>query len=407
MRGNRIRVCFPFIGDELGGSHVSALKLIKNLDPQVVEPVVVLHHPEGPVADLLRGEGIPFRPAPPIAAAVAAKHRGRIGGAVGALRTALDLAGAGRRLLQDEAIDIVHTNDGRMHVFWALPARLAGVAQFWHHRGDPDARALNLIAPLVASRIVTVSAFSRPSRPVVDVSKRLHVVRSPFDRLPPPTDRAAAHARLAADLGVPPETRFLGYFGLLIDRKRPIKFVEAVAAVARRHGAAPVMGLLFGVPGLESPDLGDQAMARAAELGIADRIRLMGYRSPVEPYMAAMDCLLVTAVREPFGRTLVEAMFLGTPIVATADGGNIEAVRDGVNGLLVPPDAPEAFAEPVDRILSDPAFAARLTDEARREADRQFSVEGHVERVTDLYREIMAERRAPGPPPRAALRSSP
>ena len=241
------------------------------------------------------------------------------------------------RFLRSRNVDVVHTNDGRIHTAWALPVQLSGGRQVWHHRGDPDAMGVNWLAPLFASQVVTVSRYARPRKPVLDISHRLSVVHSPFE---PPTEmgsKMAARAMLLDTLGCPAETRFLGYCGLLIDRKRPVGFVEAVAAFIRRHPEMPVMGLLFGVPGVESPHLDRAVMQRAEELNIAKHIRLMGFRRPIEPWMQALDVLLVPAVREPFGRTLIEAMFLGTPVVATDDGGNREAIENDVTGFLVPP----------------------------------------------------------------------
>src|SRR3546814_9556362 len=89
----------------------------------------------------------------------------------------------------------------------------------------------------------------------------------------------------------------------------------------------PVTGLLFG--GTLQPGLDKAVLERAARLGIADRIRLMGFRHPSAPWMAACDALLVTAVEEPFGRTLIEAMLLRTRVVAANSGGNPEAIRHG------------------------------------------------------------------------------
>ncbi|MFC6487227.1 glycosyltransferase family 4 protein, partial [Nitratireductor sp. GCM10026969] len=281
------------------------------------------------------------------------------------------------------------TNDGHIHAVWALPARLAGARQVWHHRGDPEARGVNWLAPLAASHIVTVSRFARPQRPLVDVSRRISVVYSPFDTPSGHDDRAAARAMLVETLGCPGETRFLGYFGLLIERKRPLAFVEAVAAYARRHPEVPVMGLLFGVPGSEAPHLAEAVVRRAEALGIGDRVRLMGFRSPVEPWMQAIDVLLIPAVREPFGRTLIEAMFLGTPVVATDDGGNPEAIEHGVTGLLVPPEAPEQFVDPVHALLTDDAFRERITKAARDRAFATYGVATHARRLTAIYRAVL------------------
>jgi glycosyltransferase involved in cell wall biosynthesis len=381
MRDNPTVVCLPFIGDELGGSHVSAIKLIEALDPACVRALVVLHVADGPLAGYLRQRGVPFEMAPANILPAGGRHAGVARSISSAMRAVLPLA----RFLKARDVEILHTNDGRMHALWALPARIAGARQLWHHRGDPDARGVNLLAPILASHIVTVSHFAKPGRPILPVRHKLTVLRSPFELPGDAGDRDVARTRLLEALDCEAGTRFLGTFGLLIDRKRPLVFVAAVAAHARRHPDIPVMGLLFGVPGREAPDLDRVVMRRARELGIGDRIRLMGYRDPVEPWIQAIDVMLVPAVREPFGRTLIEAMFLGTPVVATDDGGNPEAIEQGVNGILVPPDRPEAFVAPVHRLLTDPGHRADIVAAARARAHDDYDIRGHVDGMMAIY----------------------
>src|SRR3546814_16010072 len=96
---------------------------------------------------------------------------------------------------------------------------------------------------------------------------------------------------------------------------------------------------------------------RSAELGVAGHVRMRGFGHPAVPWMAACDALLVTAVDEPFGRTLIEAMLLETPVIAANSGGNPEAIEDGENGLIVPPDDPESFADAALALIDDPARA--------------------------------------------------
>src|SRR3546814_15383639 len=111
----------------------------------------------------------------------------------------------------------------------------------------------------------------------------------------------------------------LGYFGNMVTRKRPLLFVETIAAINRRRPNNPAIGLLFGSP-LED-GLDQAVIARAAELGVSDLIRMIGFRHPSEPWMAACDALLVPAVAEPFGRTLIEEMVLETSVIAANSGG--------------------------------------------------------------------------------------
>ena len=134
-------------------------------------------------------------------------------------------------------------------------------------------------------------------------------------------------------------------------------------------------------------------MRRAEELGIAERIRLMGFRSPVETWIRAVDILLVPAVREPFGRTLIEAMFLGTPVVATNHGGNSEAIEDGLNGFLVQADQPDTFVDPVYRLLTDEACRKKIVETARAQALASYGLERHVSKLNGIYRELLQSPR--------------
>jgi glycosyltransferase involved in cell wall biosynthesis len=290
---------------------------------------------------------------------------------------------------------VVHTNDGRIHVNWAVAARIAGAKLVWHHRGDPTARSVNLLAPLTASKILTVSYFSRPSRPILPIASRLTVLRSPFDRPSTPVDRNEARNRIVAELSCPTETRFVSYFGTLIDRKRPLRFVEAVYALVQKHPEIPIQGLIFGRPAAGGPPFDLYVQERAAELGIADKIHLMGFRDPVEPWMAGVDILLVPAMSEPFGRTLIEAMILGTPVVATRHGGNPEAIENGVTGFLVEAEKPEAFVAPIHQLLSNPGAWAQMSQNARLAANAEYGVAEHVERVTEIYETLTRRSKPP------------
>jgi glycosyltransferase involved in cell wall biosynthesis len=379
-----IVVAFPFIGDEVGGSHVSAINLISRLDAAKVRPIIVLHRADGLLADYLARQGMSYILAPdtPI---LSPAYRSPTGNR---FRAAMNYVAALPRLtrfLTANGVEIVHTNDGRMHATWSLPTRLTGAKLLWHHRGDPQARGANVLAPLLANHIVTVSKFARPKWPIVPIKSKVTVLHSPFDHPTSLPDRTACRLEVARELGLGAEARFAGYFGVFVERKRPVLFVDIIAAYLKRHPDAPLHGLLFGQPEPGGARLDQTVSERAAELGISDRIHLMGHRSPVAPYMCAVEALLVPAVSEPFGRTLIEAMLLGTPVIATNHGGNPEATTDGRNGFLVRPEAADAFVEPLHRLLSSPAEWKRISDTARCEALDHYGVTAHIKGVTDIY----------------------
>lgn len=294
-----------------------------------------------------------------------------------------------RNFLKEHDVDIVHTNDGRIHASWVLPTFLSSAKLLWHHRGSPEAKGINILAPLFAKHIVSVSRFATPSNPIVQVSRKLSILHSPFEHPVDPPDRNREHDRLAYELGCAMETRFLGFFGSLIDRKRPILFVDVLNAYISKYPNIPVAGVIFGEVERGRPRLDTAVLERAKELGINDRIHLMGFRKPVEPWMTAVDILLVPAIDEPFGRTLIEAMLLGTPVIATNHGGNPEAIRHGVNGFLVEPDKPEAFIAPLHQLLTEPSTWRRISETARTEAMSRYGIDVHVKKMMEIYETMM------------------
>ncbi|WP_299281939.1 glycosyltransferase family 4 protein [uncultured Tateyamaria sp.] len=388
----RIRVLFPFVGgNEIGGSHISAMMLIRNLDLDRFDPRILIHRPTGPFADMLRDSADTFEAVPNIpvlgsertlATSNSTGVMGYMGRTFPALRAVLKRIGA----------DIVHTNDGRMHANWVLPTRLSGRALLWHHRQDPDGVGINKIAPLLANRIVTVSEYAKPNNPLRKIQGRCDIVHSPFDFATTPPDPAMARAQVCAELGIEPHALILGYFGSMIVRKRPDHFVRSVAAVQAQLPDTPVYGLIFGE--MERPDsrLDEIAAALAAELGLGPRVRLMGFRSPIQPYMAGVDAMLVTALNEPFGRTLIEAMYLGTPVIATDHGGNPEAITHGKTGFLVDKDDPGAFVEPVLALKKDPDLRSRIIAAAKADVVENYGTDKHVSKISAIYERLVARQ---------------
>lgn len=378
------RVCFPFMGRELGGSHFSARGLIRGLDRKRFEPVLVLQYADGPVFEHFQNEDAEMGISPAIPGIEPGQAFGA-GATLRAVASARRLAG----YLQSLGVAIVHCNDGRTNAFWSLPAKLAGAKLIWHNRGNPRSRGLRFVAPLLPDRVISVSHFASPAPGALSAAGKNDVIYSPFD-ITIAVDRQKARAALAAELGVGADTPLVGYFGLLIDRKRPLVFVETIA---RLQATAPAIGLFFG----DAYDgLAEKCAARAAELGVADKIRFMGFRSPGMQWIAACNVLLVTAIDEPFGRTLIEAMLVGTPVVATASGGNIEALRHGETGLLAPAEDADGLAAQAAQILNDRALASSIAAEARREALSKFGERRHAEAVMAIYDRVLEKNQKAG-----------
>lgn len=378
---DRITICFPFAGNQVGGSHISALGLLNGLDRSRYRVLIVPQYADGAVARLFAGHemiadptlrwsdfvpGEPFGPR---------KFAGTLSAVPGMVR-----------FLRKHKVDIVHSNDGRTHAIWGLAARLAGARLLWHHRGDPDAMGLRYLAPLIASRIVAVSKFALSALRDGSTARCAQVIHSPFD-VTLNVDRQTARETLLRETGLSADTFILAFFGNFITRKRPLAFIDAVARVRDLMPDRPVAGLMFGSSDNMTMDL---AMTQAiAQHDAQDIIRIMGWKSPGHFWIAACDQLIVPAINEPFGRTLIEAMLVGTPVIATRSGGNIEALQDGVLGPLVPPDDAGALAVQSVRLARDPDLGKRLSEQAQRDARGRFGEKQHIAKVSAIYEQLV------------------
>ena len=378
-----VTVCFPFIGDYIGGSHLSALGLISNLDRSRFTPLVVLHHPDGPVAEIFKREGVQFEAAP------VHNHMQHGRGHKGAgVSTVARILPALVRYLKARNVAIVHTNDGRTHLSWGLAARLARSKHLWHHRNDGSSFGLRWVAPWLSSRVVAVSRFASPRPGLFSAAGKCSVVHSPFDvdRVAG-IDRQRARNTVLAEIGCTSDTWLLGYVGTLVERKRPLVFVETLAALTRM---APEMKLAGLFVGSSLNGLDELARSRAEALGVGDAIHFLGFRYPGEDWVAALDTLLVPAVDEPLGRTIVEAMLLGIPVVAADSGGTPEAIEDGETGLLVRPDEPNEFAKACLTLFRGPSKRERIVEKAQDNARVQFNVGRHVHEIALIYDQLLA-----------------
>ncbi|MBT0667221.1 glycosyltransferase family 4 protein [Novosphingobium profundi] len=353
---------------------MSVRGLLEQLDPERYRVLVVPEKPGGDISEFFARWRQIADPAPP--------RRSLVPGApIGPVKALGALAGipARRRFLKEQGVDIVHTNDGRSHAGWALASRLAGARLVWHHRGDPSARGLRFVAPLLADRILTVSRFSLPAQGS-RAAQRAQVVHSPFDTSVT-ANRETMRARILERIAGPADALLCGYFGNFIERKRPFGFLDSIEALAGLVDR-PVRGLLFGDP--RNSEYGERLPRRVEGVRGNARAHMMGFCSPGHAWLAGCDVLLVPAAREPLGRTLVEAMLVGTPVVATRSGGNPEAL-EGDCGILCELDDSRAMARAVARLLADPDRCEAMCARARRTARARFSMGNHADRVSAVY----------------------
>ncbi|MGH7033350.1 MAG: glycosyltransferase, partial [Stellaceae bacterium] len=194
--------------------------------------------------------------------------------------------------------------------------------------------------------------------------------------LPNFADRAAVAPVARASLDTPHDAPLALALGRLHPNKGFDVLLEAVARVE---------GLYLWLAG-DGP-LAADLKRQAASLGIAERVRFLGWREDVPALLAACDCLVSSARVEPLGNTIIEAWAAAKPVIATSCSGPAELIENEQNGLLVPSENAAALAAALRRVIGDGALAASLAACGRKSFEAQFSEAP----VVAAYRRFFAE----------------
>ncbi|MDR2838997.1 MAG: TIGR03088 family PEP-CTERM/XrtA system glycosyltransferase [Azonexus sp.] len=125
--------------------------------------------------------------------------------------------------------------------------------------------------------------------------------------------------------------------------------------------------------------------------GVADLAWLPGERGDVPEVMRGLDCFVLPSLAEGISNTILEAMACGLPVIATAVGGNADLVAAGVTGEIIPAADPEALAQAIVRLASDPEAARVMGAAGRQRVEEKFSLTAMVAAYQDTYDQLLRQ----------------
>ena len=159
------------------------------------------------------------------------------------------------------------------------------------------------------------------------------------------------------------------------------ELIQALARLERRDAVVLLAGEDLESGGAYRRELEQEA----ADLGVAERVRFLGYRDDIPALLEAADVFVLPSWVEGLPLGVLDAMARGKPVVAGAVGGTPELVADGETGLLVPPRDVDALVRALDELLRDPARARTARRGGPARALTEFSADAAAERVLRLY----------------------
>lgn len=229
------------------------------------------------------------------------------------------------------------------------------------------------MAPL-ATRVIGVCENERRLAAEIGPGRRTRMV---YNGIEPP-DRVDPDPRLAELRERGPLLLFVAE---LAERKGVMTLLEAMLKVRDRH---PEASLALAGDGPEREKL----IRRADELGLGESVTFLGHADDIAAVFSSADVFVSSSWAESLPYSVIEAMTLGIPTVATDVGGTREAIFDGRTGRLVPPRDPAALAEAINELLERREWACSLAEEARKLARVRFTLEQMIDGVLGVYAEL-------------------
>ena len=360
------------LGEQRGGGELMLRHLVQYGHASDVSWIVVFLE-DGPLVSELRGFGC----------VVVVVKSGRLRQPHRTAAAVLKIARVARR----ERVTLILGWMAKGQLYGGLAALLARLPAIWYQLGTAQRGDwLGRIATLIPARgVITLSEAGataqygiRPRRPQRMVYPGAELERFDADRLPTPEEQRTR-------LGLPSDGPLIGIVCRLQRWKGVHVLIDAMVILHRAYPRARCV-VVGGAHELEA-NYSSEVALQVSKLGLDEHVTFVGLQQNVPAWMQAMDIVVHASDREPFGIVVIEAMALGKPIIAGAEGGPREIVTHGVNGLLVPYGDAPALARAVQRYLDDPCLAAGVGVAARRRA-AEFSAPRYAANVISALRAL-------------------
>ena len=364
-----LRCQFVITSMPVGGAETLLVNLLRRFDPQVIRPEVICLKRPGPLGEQVADE-FPL-------------HSDLISGKwdIGVLFRLI-------KLMRKQRTDVVITVGAGDKMFWGrLAAFCAGVpviASALHSTGWPDGvgRLNRTLTPITDAFIGVAQShgqFLREFEGFPDA--KVHVIRNGVDcdRFQPSVEHRQS---VRQELGLDDATPLVGIVAALREEKNHTMLVQVASHLRPKH--PDLHWLIVG----DGPMRGE-ILASADQLGVADRIHLLGTRHDTPRLVAALDVFTLCSLNEASPVSILEALACGVPVAASDVGSIKESVIDGQTGTLFPSKDDQAMATAIDRLLNDAEQRRRMGDEGRclveQSGSLQSMVAGYQRLCTTIY----------------------
>ena len=373
-----MKILFPFVGDSVGGSHLSTIELYKILKEYEHDVVVLLHKRDGPLSKLLKESGIEYLE---IETAYLAGESPNI--AMIFFGMILNIPPF-VKFIRKNNIDIVHGNDLRVNLTWSVATRIAKVKFIWHQRTILSGSKFWQCISLLCDHFIGISQAVLNSAPNNISSGKKSLVYNAFD-IDIRFDKVKSKNAINKNLPKCQNRLMLGCVGRLVPYKN-VDFIIRCMPEIINSCTFPIHLLVVG-GGTDEYTIYLKSIVE--ELDLQANVSFTGFVTNPSEIIAGLDLLIAPSSRDAFGRSIIEAMLQATPVLVANKGGHLEIVEDELDGSLYMANCQNSFIEKTLRLSHDNPFREALAVRALENSRSKYSKNIFLSEVGRIYKSVL------------------
>ena len=369
-------ICFPFDGDKIGGSHILSIEIIKSLKKvNTIEPVVVLHK-KGKLLQLLKKNHINYDYLP--------LHL--FTSKIDVIKNFLKFIKSTYRIkyyLLKKKIDIIHSNNTNIHLNWLLPGKLAKTKIIWHlHARFPNWPLFKLFSK-GADKFLLISEFVEGSIPE-KMKKKSFLIKNAIKFQDNILKDSKDDKKIEKFFKDHKNYKIILFLGNFSKRKRPLFFIQ----IAKKIKLLYKKKIIFLMIGDNREFTKNFLLNNIRKLNLYKYFFITNFKRNNYKIISKSHALIATSVDEPFGLTLLEAMYNKTPIIASNSGGHREIIKNGYNGFLIEEKNIVLFAKKTVEILQNKKLKNLILNNASNEVIKNYEFSKYMKKLINFYKNI-------------------
>ena len=365
-------ICFPFRGDKIGGSHIIAIDIIRSLKKKKYQAIIVLHK-KGKLFNYLKEKKIKFFFLPIKHFEISKKNI--FFNFFSILKILFKII----FFIKKNKINTIHTNTTDMHLLWLFPSKFIRSQIIWHlHAKFPSWPLFNILSKRV-DKLIAVSDYVLNSVPK-ELRNNTFLLRNCIKTNFVYINKEKNFLKLKNNLGISKNTKIILFFSNFYKRKQPYMFIKIAKKILRFR-----KDFFFLMVGDDRNVTREMLLKEIKKSKLQNNFCLYKFQNDKNYIISGSDLLLVPSLEEPFGLTLIEAMDIGTPVIALKSGGHKEIIIDNYNGILVNKNEASIYMKKIFKVFNNNNFRKSIINNAKVYLKKNNNFKLYLRKLLKIY----------------------